>query len=90
MTTVLIPTMLRTYTGDRSSVDATGATVRAVIDDLESRHRGLRAKVLDEQGALRRYVNVYVGDEDVRSTGGLDTPVGDRDEVAIIPSVAGG
>lgn len=87
---VRIPTILRTYTGDRSQVDAEGATLRDVLESLEASHPGIRARVVDETGALRRFVNIYVAEEDVRFTAGLDTPTPDGVQVSVIPAVAGG
>ena len=86
---VRIPTILRPLTGGAKVVDGRGATLRELLADLDSRHDGLAARVV-EDGSLRRFVNVYVNDEDVRFTGGLDTPVGDGDDVTILPAVAGG
>ena len=86
---VSIPTILRQYTGGARSVEGSGATLAELIDDLESRHPGLRDRLV-EDGALRRFVNVYVNDEDVRFTGGLQTPVADGDAVTVLPAVAGG
>lgn len=88
--TVRIPTVLREYTAGASTVPAEGATVREVLSDLDARHHGVLSKVLDDQGRLRRYVNVFVGEDDVRALGGLEMPVPDGAEVSIIPSVAGG
>jgi molybdopterin converting factor small subunit len=87
--TVSIPTILRPLTGDQKRVPASGATLGAVIDDLETRHAGLRDRLISD-GALHRFVNVYVDDEDVRFTGGLDTPVADGGTVTVLPAVAGG
>lgn len=87
---VRVPTILRTYTGGSSEVSAEGADLAAVLADLEAQYPGIRARVLDDTGALRRFVNVYVGNEDVRFTGGLETEVGDGAQVSIIPAVAGG
>ena len=86
---VRIPTILRPYTGGEKAVDGAGATLGALIDDLESRYPGLRERLVDEAG-LRRFVNVYLNDEDVRFLGGLDTAVADGDSVTILPAVAGG
>ena len=86
---VRIPTILRTYTGDQKSVDATGDSLSALIDDLEASHPGLKDRLI-ENGDLRRFVNVYVNDEDVRFLGGLETPLSDGDSVTILPAVAGG
>lgn len=87
---VRIPTILRNLTGDAAEVTAQGATLREVIDKLDAAHPGLRARLLDEQGKVRRFVNLYVGDEDVRFAQGLDTPTPDGTQVSIIPAVAGG
>lgn len=87
---VRIPTILRTYTGGESEVPATGATLGEVLDDLESRHPGIRARILDDNGALRRFVNVYVGNDDVRFLDDLSTPTPDGVQVSVIPAVAGG
>jgi MoaD family protein len=86
---VRIPTILRTYTGGEKAVDASGETLAALIDDLEANHPGLRDRLL-EAGDLRRFVNVYVNDEDVRFTGGLQTELSDGDQVVVLPAVAGG
>ena len=86
---VRIPTILRQYTGGAKAVEGVGDTVAALIDDLESRHPGLRNRLVDGEG-LRRFVNIYVNDEDIRFTGGLDTAVADGDTVVILPAVAGG
>jgi molybdopterin converting factor small subunit len=87
--TVRIPTPLRSLTAGEEQVSAEGATVRAVIEHLESAHPGLRDRLLDEKG-IRRFVNVYLGDEDVRFLKGLDTPLKAGDELSIIPAIAGG
>ncbi|MBC6459267.1 MoaD/ThiS family protein [Actinomadura sp. HBU206391] len=87
---VRIPTILRTYTGGESEVKAVGATLRDVIADLEANHPGIAARILDDGGKVRRFVNVYVGDEDVRFADGLDTPTPEGVQVSVIPAVAGG
>ena len=87
---VRVPTILRTYTGGESEVTASGATLAEVIDDLEASYSGIRARILDDNGALRRFVNVYVGDEDVRFLDDLATPTPDGTKVSVIPAVAGG
>ena len=87
---VRIPTILRTYTGGSSEVEATGSTLAEVLDDLEANYTGIRARVLDDNGELRRFVNVYVGNEDVRFLDGLASPVAEGAQVSIIPAVAGG
>jgi MoaD family protein len=86
---VRIPTILRPYTGDQRAVEAGGSTVAELIDDLESRHEGIKERLV-EDGDVRRFVNVYVNDEDIRFTGGLQAPVSDGDTVVILPAVAGG
>ncbi|MFD5321193.1 MoaD/ThiS family protein [Streptomyces sp. NPDC127098] len=88
--TVRIPTILRTYTGGRSEVTAEGQTLAEVLADLDRNHQGIAARVLDDEGRLRRFVNVYVNDDDVRFTEGLLTPTPDGAGVSIIPAVAGG
>ena len=90
---VRIPTILRTYTGGAKAVNGDGASLSALIDDLEANHPGIKERLVEtKDGAvdLRRFVNVYVNDEDVRFTGGLDTAVSDGDQVVILPAVAGG
>jgi len=86
---VRVPTILRSYTGGAKAVSGDGATLREVIDDVEGAHSGVKARIV-EGAQLRRFINVYVNDEDVRFTGGLDTPVTDGDVVVILPAVAGG
>jgi molybdopterin synthase sulfur carrier subunit len=86
---VRIPTILRSYTGGEKAVEASGATLADVLVDLDSRHAGLRERIVDEKG-LRRFVNVYVNDEDVRFMGGLETSLSDGDTVTVLPAVAGG
>lgn len=87
--TVSIPTILRTHTGGQKSVEASGATLSEIIDDLEANHSGIKGRLVKE-GSLHRFVNVYVNDEDVRFVGGLDAKVSDGDTVTILPAVAGG
>lgn len=86
---VRIPTILRSYTDGAKAVHAKGATLEELIGDLETRHPGLKDRLVDDSG-LRRFVNVYLNDEDVRFLGGLDTPVADGDTVTVLPAVAGG
>jgi molybdopterin converting factor small subunit len=86
---VRIPTILRPYTGGSKSVDGSGSTLDELFADLDSRHPGLRERLV-EDGQLRRFVNVYLNDEDVRFLGGLGTTVADGDDVTILPAVAGG
>ena len=86
---VRIPTILRTYTDGAKAVPAEGASLAELIDDLDSRHPGIKERLL-EGADLRRFVNVYVNDEDVRFTGGLETSLDDGDQVVVLPAVAGG
>ena len=86
---VRVPTILRTYTGGAKAVSGDGATLAEVIDNVEGAHAGVKGRLV-EGTELRRFINVYVNDEDVRFTGGLDTPVADGDVVVILPAVAGG
>jgi molybdopterin converting factor small subunit len=88
--TVRIPTTLRTLTGGASEVDIEGAKVSEVLANLEAAHPGFSSRILDDEGALRRFVNVFVADDDIRFLEGLDTPVQDGSTVSIIPAVAGG
>jgi sulfur-carrier protein len=90
MPKVKIPTQLRQLTDGEAEVDATGGTVGDLIGDLESRHPGIKERLLDESGKLRRFVNVYVNDEDVRFENGLDTEIPEDGQISIIPAVAGG
>ena len=87
---VRIPTILRAYTGGEKAVQGKGATLGELLDDLDVRHPGLRARLLEDDGTLRRFVNVYVNDEDVRFAGGVHAPLSDGDEVTVLPAVAGG
>jgi molybdopterin synthase sulfur carrier subunit len=87
---VKIPTQLRTAAGGESELEVDGGTVGEVLDALFDRHGELRDRLSDGDGGLRRFVNVYVDGEDIRFTDGLETPVGDGDEVQILPAVAGG
>jgi molybdopterin converting factor small subunit len=86
---VKVPTILRTYTGGEKAVPGQGATLAEVIDDVESNHSGIKERLVDGE-ELRRFINVYVNDEDVRFTGGLGTSIKDGDTVVILPAVAGG
>jgi len=86
---VRIPTILRTFTGGAKSVQGSGNTLDELINDIDTRHTGLRDRLVDEAG-LRRFVNVYLNDEDVRFLGGLTVTVQDGDTVTVLPAVAGG
>ncbi|MDP9864663.1 MULTISPECIES: MoaD/ThiS family protein [Streptosporangium] len=87
---VRIPTILRTYTGGSAEVTAEGETLREVLQKLDADHPGIGARILDETGKIRRFVNVYVGDEDVRFADNLDTATPSGVQISIIPAVAGG
>ena len=87
---VRIPTILRTYTGGESEVTAQGSTLADVLDDLDANHSGIKGRILDEAGELRRFVNVYVGNDDVRFLENLATPTPDGTQISVIPAVAGG
>ncbi|MBC7633642.1 MoaD/ThiS family protein [Aeromicrobium sp.] len=86
---VRIPTILRTYTDGERVVAGGGANVTELIDKLEAEHAGIKERLV-ESGEARRFVNIYVNDEDIRFTGGLGTAVADGDTVVILPAVAGG
>ena len=87
---VRLPTVLRAHAGGRSTIEVEGSTIGEVLEHLEAGYPGLSGQVLSEDGTLRRFVNVYVNDDDVRYLSELDTPLEDGDEVSIIPAVAGG
>ena len=87
---VRIPTILRTYTDGESEVSAEGDTLAAVLDDLDASYSGIKGRILDESGKLRRFVNVYVGNDDVRFLEELETPTPDGVQISVIPAVAGG
>jgi molybdopterin converting factor small subunit len=86
---VRIPTILRTYTDGAKAVDGSGDTLGALLADLDTRHAGIADRIV-EAGALRRFVNVYLNDEDVRFLHGIDTALADGDVVTVLPAVAGG
>jgi sulfur-carrier protein len=88
--TVRLPGVLRDAVGGQAKIEASGATLADVFADIDRRHPGFRSRVLDERGALRSYVNVYVGDTDARDSGGLGTAVPEGSEVMVIPAMAGG
>jgi molybdopterin synthase sulfur carrier subunit len=87
---VRIPTILRTYTGGQSEVSADGGTLAEVLENLDGSYPGIKARILDDQGAIRRFVNVYVGNDDVRFLDALDTKTSDGAQISVIPAVAGG
>ena len=87
---VRVPTVLRKHTDGEKKVTGEGATLRDLVADLETRNAGIGAALVGEDGALHRFINVYVNDEDVRYLGGIETPLQDGDTVSILPAVAGG
>ena len=89
MVTVRIPTPLRSLTGGEEALKMTGATVREVIENLEKAHPGMRDRLLDDKG-VRRFVNLYVGEDDIRFLDGLDTKLEAGQEISIVPAIAGG
>ncbi|NTX02288.1 MoaD/ThiS family protein [Myxococcus sp. CA051A] len=90
MATIRIPSTMRTLTRNQAEVSASGATVREVLTDLDARYPGIGSRLLDERGAVRRYVNVFLNEEDIRALRELDTPVKDADRLTLIPAMAGG
>jgi MoaD family protein len=90
MATVRIPTPLRKLTNGKEEVAAAGATIGAIIADLEANYPGIKDRLCDESGKVRRFVNIFANDEDIRFLANLDTPVKDSDEISIVPAIAGG
>ncbi|MGI8703117.1 MAG: ubiquitin-like small modifier protein 1 [Candidatus Limnocylindrales bacterium] len=90
MSTIRIPPVLRAEAGNRKQVEASGETVRAVLDSLVAQYPGLRDQLLDAEGALNRFVNVYLNDQDIRYLQELDTQVTERDTIVVLPAMAGG
>ena len=90
MITVRIPTPLRPMTEGKSEVEGTGTTIGELIDQLNAAHPGFKDRVCDDRGEIRRFINVYLNEEDIRFLTGKDTPVKDGDEVSIVPAIAGG
>jgi len=90
MAIVRIPSPLRRYTGGQSKVSVAGETVIEVIDNLDTAYPGLKSRICDESGQIKRYVNIFINEDEIRTLQGADTPVGERDEVSIVPAMAGG
>ncbi len=88
--TVRIPTPLRKFTGYQADVDVDGGTIGELIDNLEGQHAGIKERIVDEDGSIRRFVNIYVNEEDIRFLDGPDTALKEGDQVTIIPAIAGG
>ena len=89
MATVRIPTPLRTLTGGKDEVEASGGTIAELVENLESKHPGIRDRLLDEKG-VRRVINIFVGDEDIRFLEGLKTELKGNEQISIVPAIAGG
>lgn len=87
---VRIPTPLRRFTGGAEEVGASGGTVAVLVNDLERRHPGIRERICDDEGKVRRFVNIFVNGDDIRFLDNLDTALKDGDEVSIVPAIAGG
>jgi molybdopterin synthase sulfur carrier subunit len=90
MATVRIPTPLRKLTDGKEEVTASGSTVGEVLENLDKAHPGIRARICDDSGAVRKFVNIFANDEDIRFLQNLETPLNDSDEVSIVPAIAGG
>ncbi len=90
MVTIRIPAPLRSLTADKSEISAEGATIAEVIDAADRNYPGLKGRLLDEKGSLRRYINIFHNDQDIRFTGALTTPLKEGDRLAIVPAIAGG
>ena len=90
MATIRIPTPLRKLTQGLEEVSASGATIGDVITDLEAKYPGLKERLCDDKGQVRRFVNIFANDEDIRFLQNLETPVKDADEISIVPAIAGG
>ena len=90
MAIVRIPTPLRKLTGGAEEVQASGKSVGELIVELEKKYPGIKERICDESGSVRRFVNIFVKDEDIRFLQNLETPLGEKDEVSIVPAIAGG
>ena len=88
--TVKIPTPLRKLTNNETTVDAVGKTIEQIVESLDSAYPGMRERLIDDNGDLRHFVNIYLNGEDIRYIDGLKSPVSDNDELSIVPAVAGG
>jgi len=90
MPVVRIPSPLRRYTDGQSKVTVAGATIAEIIDTLDVQHPGLKSRICDEEGQIKRYVNIFINEDEIRTLEGADSTVGERDEVSIVPAMAGG
>ena len=88
--TVRIPTPLRKLTSDQPEVEAVGSDIESIIENLEANHPGIKERICDESGNIRRFVNIYLNDDDIRFLDGTATAVTDGDEISVIPAIAGG
>ena len=90
MAIVFIPSSLRRYTAGQSKAEVGGGTINEVIEDLEQQYPGVKSRLCDDTGQIKRYVNVFVNDEEIRALQGADTRVSEKDEISIVPAMAGG
>lgn len=90
MVTIRIPSPLRRYTDGQSKVESTGTTISELLANLETQYPGVKSRLYDDNGQIKRYVNIFLNDTEIRKLQGLETPLGDTDEVSIIPAMAGG
>jgi molybdopterin synthase sulfur carrier subunit len=90
MTIVFVPSSLRRYTAGQSKAQVSGGTINDILEDLERQYPGVKSRLCDDSGQIKRYVNIFVNDEEIRALQGADTAVSDRDEVSIVPAMAGG
>ncbi len=90
MSSVFIPSPLRRYTAGQSKVQVSGGTISELIENLERQYPGVKSRLCDESGQIKRYVNVFVNDEEIRALQGADTRLADKDEITIVPAMAGG
>jgi molybdopterin synthase sulfur carrier subunit len=90
MPTVFIPSSLRRYTAGQSKAQVSGDTINEILENLERQYPGVKSRLCDDSGQIKRYVNVFVNDEEIRALQGADTAVADKDEVSIVPAMAGG
>jgi molybdopterin synthase sulfur carrier subunit len=90
MASIRVPSALRTFTGGASDVEISASTVRDALAELDKKHPGIAAKVLQGDGNVKPFIRIYVGPDDIGDLGGLDAKVTDRDEISIIPAIAGG
>ena len=90
MSSVFVPSPLRRYTAGQSKVQVSGATISELIENLERQFPGVKSRLCDESGQVKRYVNVFVNDEEIRALQGANTRLADKDEITIVPAMAGG